>query len=300
MKHAVLTKSALAIAGLLTLATYASTAQSAEFAQAEKELRIMSKIFETSLNEQNSQSQFIFGSRTTQATYLAKQGMVFTFTFGRNSFSSAEDWGAFGEGIGQFVGAIASEVGNALSEAQISPSAPVAPRAPRAPRFNYEFDYDQQFEVYQEQIEALEEMRERHHEQRERVRELQREIRTLERQSERESNNSAELEKTKKALQSKVEELNKKMSDYEESMRLYREKRDQKYIENRKTKSKTILTTLCNYGATLRSLKSDEHITLIFNNFDGDKAQIYVFEAGDVERCESPDKLLKQAIGYQL
>jgi len=292
MKTSVLRKSVLTVASLLTFSSLSVLANDDDFSRAQKELKIMSKIFETSLGEQASGPVKVFGSKRPEAMYLAKQGMVFSFNFGRNSFVTADDWEQFGEGIGQFVGVIASEVTNALAEL------PVAPEAPEAPEFA--FEYEDQFQAYQEKMEALEAMREQQREQREQVRELQREIRSLERESEREEEKTDRLESIKKELDEKLARLDKKMADYNESMRKYRETRDKKYHQSAKLKSDIILSTLCDYGATLRSLESGEHFTLIFENYVAGKDQIYVFNSSDVKRCESTDKLLERAISYQL
>ena len=90
------------------------------------------------------------------------------------------------------------------------------------------------------------------------------------------------------------------MSEYKKSMLEYRKKRDQKNTQNAKTKSDTIVSTLCDYGATLRSLKNDEHITLIFENYTDNKDQVYVFDYDEVRSCDSGEKLLKTAVSYQL
>jgi len=85
----------------------------------------------------------VFSSRSgiTQSTYLAKQGMVFTFSFSNSDFGSSEDWQSFGEGVGRLVGTIASEVSEAFAdiESDISES-PRAPRAPRTHGPDSEFD----------------------------------------------------------------------------------------------------------------------------------------------------------------
>lgn len=297
LKKRHLQKTLLTSISALSLFTAASVVQAKEedFSRAQKELRIMSKIFETSLEEVSSQKNRFPTSKSIQSTYLARQGMVFTFNFGRNAFAQS-DWGAFGESVGLMVGAIASEVGNALADV------PIAPEPPEVivPNPDISVDYDEYFQAYQERMEALEELRERHREQREEVRELQREIRSLERQSAREDKRSKELEKVKEKLEVKIDALNSKMDEYKRSMKEYREKRDQKYIENTKVKSDAIISTLCDYGATMRSLKADEHITLIFTNYQDNKDQIYVFNSADIKRCDDANRLARKAISYQL
>lgn len=286
---------ALALTGLCTCLSLNLSAKEHHFERAQKELRIMSKIFETSLTEQDSGKNRLLGSKKTQATYLAKQGMVFTFNFSQNSFASANDWAVFGEGLGNFVGEIASEVGSALGQAMVAPSMPNPPDSP-----DIGFDFEQRLEDYEQQREALELMREKHQHQREEVRELQREIRRMERDRDNESSSNQQLAKTKAALEEKVDVLKDKMDQYKKSMKEYRAKRDKKYIEGAKHKAKTIVSTLCDYGATLRSLKGNEYITLIFKNYSNNNDQVYVFNYNNVRNCSSGEKLLKSSISYHL
>jgi len=283
-------KSVLTVASLLTVLTFGVNAKEQDFSRAQKELKIMSTIFQTSLAEQKSEQRRFLSSRETKATYLAKQGMVFSFNFGRNSFSGAEDWEAFGEGIGDLVGSVASEVGVALGEAFAE--------APEAPELAY--NLERQFEAYGERIEAIEMLKEHNNAQREEVREIQREIREIERNKDRVNSKKDEHKRLKEKLEKKVDVLKDKMSEYKKSMSDYRKKRDEKYTKNSKTKSDTIVSTLCDYGATLRSLKNDEHITLIFENFTDNKDQVYVFDYDDVRSCDKASKLLKSAVSYQL
>lgn len=291
MKTSIIKKSVLTVASVLTFAS--ASVMATDYSRIQKELKIMSTIFETSLNEQSSEKTRIYGSKKTNATYLAKQGMVFTFSFGKNIFSDTNDWEQFGVGIGNLVGTIASEVGTALSDIQLEvPEPPVAPQV-----FS---DYESQFEVYQERMEALESMREKHREQREQVRELQREIRSMERQIHRDDDERQKYDKVKVELEQKLATLNKRMEEYKQSMKKYRDMRDQKYIESTKLKSDVIISTLCDYGSTLRSLNKDEYVTIIFTNYAKDKDQVYVFEYGDINDCTSKEKLLKNAISYQI
>ncbi|TQV89772.1 hypothetical protein [Aliikangiella coralliicola] len=287
-------KALLAIASLATVMGTSIFAKEYNFERAQKEIKIMSKIFETSLSEQTPTKRRYLSSRLqrAEATYLANQGMVFTFSFGRNSFSSADDWAAFGQGIGHFVEGIASEVGAAIAEV------PVAPVAPDFPEFN--IDFEDVYDGYQERREALEVLREKQQEQREHIREIQREIRSLERKKDRERDSGNRVEKLKDELAEKVDTLKQRMSEYNHSMNEYRKKRDEKYTASSKQRSDTIISTLCDYGATLRSLKNNEHVTLVFSNYADNKDQVYVFEYSDVKNCDSKEKLLRKAISYQL
>jgi len=274
-------------------------ANSADYSKAEKELHIMSTIFQTSLNEtskDNRSNPFTRRSNSAEATYLAKQGMVFKFNFGDSHFGTAEDWQAFGEGIGNLVGTIASEVTEALSDLDGNNTrVPAPPAAPFSDQ-----NWDSQVEAYEEYQQAMDLLRDKQRDQRQEVRDLQRSIREIERQARREEKDSKTLEKTKQKLEEKMKVLSEKMESYEKSMKEYREKKKQAAIAKNKEKSELIISTLCDYGTTLKSLKNDEYVTLIFSNFENGKDQVYVFNYKEVKSCSDSKKLAKRAISYQL
>jgi len=287
-------KSALAIGAISILSLSSLSTFATDYSRAKKELRIMNKIFEASLSDSKlSRNRF---SGTSKATYLAKQGMVFTFNFGRNHFGSGEDWQAFGEGIGQLVGSISAEIIESISEIDVD--MPPVPNAPRVPPVGS--DWDENIEAYEVYQEALENMRDEQRDKRREVRELQRSIREIERHARSKEVNTKKLAVAKKKLEQKVKVLAKKMEIYEKSRKEYKEKKRAKHKLNNQKKSDLIVTTLCDYGATLRSLKNGEYVTLIFDNYDNGKDQVYVFNYNHVRSCSDKDKLLKRAISYQL
>jgi len=291
-KSAVTKGLAVALTSLLSLTSLGTHA--VDYSRAEKELRIMSKIFDTSLAEvkQTNNRKHYSGSRKTEAVYLAQQGMVFSFSFSQSGFSG-EDWQAFGEGIGQLVGSISAEI--AQSFADVDFVAPVAPIAPLT-----DGHWEGSIEAYETYQEAMENLRDEQRDKREEVRDIQRSIREIERQARREEIDSKQLDKTKKKLKEKMRILSKKLKQYENIRKEYEEKRKEKYKINNQDKSNLITSTLCDYGATLRSLKNNEHITLIFKRFENGKDQVHVFNYQDVKNCTNKDKLLKKAISYQL
>ena len=292
------------ILGCLALAS--QTALAADYSKAEKELRIMSKIFDTSFNESKGSSSRNYSSRSssrTESTYLAKQGMVFTFKFSGSRFGNSSDWQAFGEGIGNLVGSISAEIAHSFSEIDLENSR--APRAPRSPfpSSNWENsdNWEQNVEAYEEFQQVMENLRDEQRDNREEVRDLQREVRDIERQARRDENHDIkELAKSKEKLEKKMKELNKHVSVYEKKMKEYREEKKQKLTQSNKNKSDLIISTLCDYGSTLRSLENGEHVTLVFSNFKNNKDQIYVFNYKDVKSCSNKDKLIKKAVSYQI
>jgi hypothetical protein len=289
---------------LTSVSAFSADTNSEKYQRVEKELKIMSKIFETSLSEHshgNNRNHFSSSSRKTEATYLAKQGMVFTFKFnqsGFNNFGDSNDWQAFGEGVGHLVGSITSEIASSFANLDIE--TPEIPEMPNIPRPNG--DWEKNMEAYEVYQEAMEHLRDEQRDQREEVRELQRNIREVEREARREKEdvNTKELEKTKSKLKEKMKVLSKKMEQYEKSKMIYQQKKLEKIKAKNKTKSDSILATLCDYGSTLRSLKNNEYITLVFENYANDNNQIHVFSFKDVESCSNKDNLLKKAVSYQL
>ncbi len=296
----------LALVGLSSALACSSLVASAnDFDRAQKELRIMSKIFDTSLADANiSKANSVFPGRSgsTQATYLAKQGMVFTFSFSSSEFGGADDWQAFGEGVGRLVGTIASEVSEAFAEIDSEfNDAPRAPITPRSPRPVDEVDaWEEKMEAYEEYRNAMEELRDQQRESRREIRDMQRTIRELEREAKHNSEESSELNKRRAELEKKMKKLSEEQALYQKTMKEYREKKYQKVREKNNKKANVIISTLCDYGSTLRSLEKNEHVTLIFSNFEDNKDQVYVFDYDDISDCSSKDKLLKNAVAYQL
>ncbi len=284
------------------LACSSMLASAEDYQRAQKELKIMSKIFDTSLSEANiSNKSHIFPGRSgsTKATYLAKQGMVFTFSFARSEFGGADDWQAFGEGVGRLVGTIASEVSEAFAD--IDSELNNTPRAPRAPRPVDDVDaWEDKMEAYEAYRSAMDELREQQRESRREIRDMQRNIRELEREAKHNKEESAELNKQRAELEKKMKKLSEEQAIYQKTMEEYREKKNQKTRERNSKKADLIISTLCDYGSTLRSLGNDEHVTLIFSNYNGDQDQVYVFDYDKVSDCSSKDKLLKNAVAYQL
>ncbi|MBV1908806.1 MAG: hypothetical protein KUG78_05755 [Kangiellaceae bacterium] len=287
---------ALSLVSLLSVTSF--TASASDYQRTQKELRIMSKIFDASLSDAKvGESNQVFSGRpgTTQSTYLAKQGMVFTFSFSNSEFGSSADWQAFGEGVGRLVGTIASEVTEALSEIDTEMNPVSAPHAP-FPGDGWE-EKVEAYEVYQK---AMEDLRDQQREKREEIRDMQRSIRDMERESRHNRDNEDQLSKIKNKLGEKLEQLTKKKETYEKSMKEYRDKRQQKVVDRNNKKSEIIISTLCDYGSTLRSLEKEEHVTLIFSNYQDNQDQIYVFDYRDVKSCESKDKLVGKAVTYRL
>ena len=297
-------KKSLLIGALSGLSLAGFSTYAADYSRIEKELRIMSKIFETSMADAkgNNQNRILSQrSSKTEAIYLAKQGMVFSFKFNSSRFGDLSEWQIFGQGIGHLVGSISQEIGAALSDIDIEhPTPPVMPDGPEIDFDNWGNDWEENMDAYESYREAMEKLKEQNRDHRHEVRDLQRSIRDIERRARDDQNDAKKLAESKKKLEGKVAELSEKMKIYEKSMQDYREKRKEKYRINNQNKSNAIVATLCDYGTTLRSLKNSEHITLIFKDYHDGKDQVHVFSYNDVKNCSSKEKLLKKATSYQL
>ncbi|MCF6194461.1 MAG: hypothetical protein L3J46_09050, partial [Kangiellaceae bacterium] len=287
-----LTKSLL-IGAISGLALAGFSAYAADYSRVEKELRIMSKIFETSMGDaKRSDRRSLFPGRSSgaEAIYLAKQGMVFSFNFSSSRFGGATEWQVFGEGVGHLVGSISRGIGEALSDIDIeAPTSPTPPVLPENMFEDWGNAWEENMEAYEDYHEAMDDLKEQNRTYREQVRSLQRAIRGIERQSRHDQNDTEKLTKNKIELEDKITKLNEKMKVYEKSMQDYREKRKEKYRINNRNKADAIVSTLCDYGATLRSLKNNEYITLIFKNYQDSKNQVHVFSYNDVKDCSSKD-----------
>lgn len=297
-------RKSLLVGALSGLALAGFSAYAADYSRVEKELRIMSKIFETSMGDAKGNNQNrVFSQRSskTEAIYLAKQGMVFSFNFNSSRFGDLSEWQIFGQGIGHLVGSISQEIGQALSDIDIEhPTPPVMPDGPEIDFDNWGNVWEENMEAYESYREAMEELKDQNRGYRDEVRDLQRSIRDIERRTRHDQNDEKKLAESKKKLEGKVAELSEKMKIYEKSMQNYREKRKEKYRISNQNKADAIVSTLCDYGTTLRSLKNSEYITLIFKNYQESKNQVHVFSYNDVKNCSSKDKLLKKATSYQL
>jgi len=275
----------------------------ADLDRKEKELKIMSRIFETSLAEYDEDEGQLPGSNRPQSIYLAKQGMVFSFDFDNQiHFYSRAEWENFGRGIGHLVGNIVNEVGNVLADVEVQSTPAQAPEPPLPPQSfsdDWEREFEEKMKAYERRMEALQAMREQQAEQRQAVRELQREIRDLERQTRTLNSKDDKLETLREKLQEKQRLLKEKLDAYQRQMHEYRKKRDNERRVSAQKKSELIFSTLCDYGSTLRSIEDDEYVTLIFKRFDGKRDQFYVIPAEQVKECRDANRLAEDAVAYR-
>lgn len=308
MKHATNRLTFLTIPPLLGVVALASVTLTAmaqngnDHSQAIRELNIMSNIFEAALEQDEESSGFRFAS-SPDALYLANQGMVFTFNmrnhfnFNGNNFGqwNSEYWQEFGMEMATLGTEIAAEVmanfpdlGPDLQELQDELSTGFGFADP---------------EMLEEQQEIIREMNEAMRDRQEDIQDMQRDIRDAQREI-RNGESAAENEAFIAALQADIDTarqgLEQQRSTYQTYMEEYEQDRQEQMEARTQAFSSRILGTLCDYGATMRSLQADEHITIILEDFTQDADQVYVMSYEDVTSCSSTDALLEQAESYQL
>ena len=61
-----------------------------------------------------------------------------------------------------------------------------------------------------------------------------------------------------------------------------------------------IFSTLCDYGSTLRSLESDDHVSIVLHNYADGLTQVNVFDRSDLTDCTSADTLRQAGVTYLL
>lgn len=278
----------------------------ADYSQALRELNIMSNIFAATMQEENRGGRNFGPTPDPDALYLAGQGMVFTFNVNNPWFRGGVGtyWQDFGESMAQLAQELTNELSAAFPDAD----------------FDFDFDYDGAIPVppappgvyvgpnpndfLQAQREAIREMSEAMREKQRDIQELQRDLRELQRDLRDPDENVSRIETQMAEVEAEMEQelaaLERQRAAYEQYRAEYEQLRvDQVESYGRELANRAV-SALCDYGATLRSLPANEHVTLIFENFSEDRDQVYVFEYGDVASCTSSDQLMASAVSYQL
>lgn len=273
--------------------------QNSDYSEVIRELDIMSNIFEAALEPRRDNDGFRPVSILDESNYLANQGMVFTFiqpgNRGMMAFIDIDDMpggalAGMGINMAEMAMEISTEVRRAIPSADFDfPGGPFASIAMMGGDF-----------------EGMENMTDAIRDQQEEVRDLQRDMRDLQRQL-RDDNNDrteAEIESSIENLQVEIDaertELETLTSEYQGIMQEFQQERDQQVAARNEEAQSLILSTLCDYGNTLRSLQNDEHVTLVMRNFENNQDQVYVLDYADVTSCSSAEQLLQGAISYQL
>lgn len=271
--------------------------QNTDYSDAIRDLDIMKNIFEAALEPRRDSDNYRPISILDEANYLAEQGMVFNFVQpgGRGMMAFID--------IDDMPGAAFAEMGINMAEMAMEISTEVRRALPNGD-FPFSGSPFASIAMMEEEFEAMEAMNDDLRDQQEEVRDLQRDMRDLQRELRNDDGDNDELEARIEQLQAQIdveiETLETQSSAYQNVMQEYRQEREQEVTARNEAAQSLILSTLCDYGNTLRSLQNDEHVTVVMQNFDGNLDQVYVFDYADVVACDSGEDLLQSAIAYQI
>lgn len=271
----------LGLIALLSLSGTGLASAQETFNQEQRELNIMRSIFEAVLEPDSDARRFLRNAEP-EALYLAGQGMVFTFDLPQARETVLLDRGRTGVLAMGFTAD--SGVSLRRSDADIA-LAPAFAHGQAMPGGS------------EEQVRLREAMQKKQAE----LRELQSEMRDLTRtQRENPGDNTKEMEELQQSLQALSTELQEQRKSYAALVR----EEGKALIEERNTKKREqaslLISTLCEYGKTLGSLASDQHITLVFRDFEDNRDQVYVFPQEAIAECNNAESLQQSAVSYQL
>lgn len=311
MKKPILTLCSLGVLAATGLTLQGLAAQQDDIERAAREMNIMSHIFQTSLQEEgDNNARFVFRQQP-EARYLAGQGMVFTFNLagmrnvlGRNAYNN-QGWEEFGAAMGKMAEDVMAQITTSFPDMDFD--------------FDYDYDFDSNnpvvitapqmapmspvfIDMGSSQREVINQMNEAMREQQQEIQEIQRSIREVQRSLRRENGSTIDLENQLKeleaSLQPEVAALEDQQKAYTDFMEEFQNQaRAQQETLNTQTTGR-IIQALCEYGSTLKSLKSDEHITLVFENYNDEQDQIHVFPFEAVSECTTVEKLQQVAVSY--
>lgn len=297
MKKSSLAFGAIGVVLATALATQTTVAQNEELERRARELGIMSHIFLTSLNDGGQQGRGTMYQQP-KARYLAGQGAVFSFNLagmrsfmGRNGFNTG-DWEQFGLAMSRIGQEVAAQVVASF------------------PDLDLDFDFDPDTiplapgrGMSVAERGQIEQMNEAMREQQRKVQDAQRQIRDLQREQQRGSEAdmqefASRLQAVENALQSQVAALTQQQQAYRDYMEQYQQQARAQEASANELMMGHILQALCDYGSTMKSLPANEHVTLVFENYQDDKEQIHVFTFKAVSDCTSVDALKRAAVSY--
>ncbi len=282
----------LALIGMVSLPSPVLLAEQIDISDAKKDLKVMSRIIETSL--ESNQERSVARARI-EGTYLAKQGYLFSIQLngiGAIGLPGIASWDS-----GRLELDIPAIITEALTEVDYS-MANIAP----------EIDAD-----FGEMVEPIiagtnsfykdKEVSSKLKQLRDRQREVRRDIYQLRRDIRRE-----QIESKRKELNQELDLLQDKLNTYDNEYQQTLESYKQKKISARVTSSKqaldAIFTSFCDYGQSMKALKSDEKVTIMVKGAIGNEGErqtnVYVLEQADVTKCRDPLKLKQSAVSYVL
>lgn len=275
-----------------------------------KELEIMTSILQTAMKQSNNRKGIRF--RSIDATYLASQGVVFNVRTSNGGWAFAMDLSGM--------------------TTVVPPAPPLEPLTvfSGGNGIRIELD-DHELQMITEDAlrvaqDALRESSEQLRELRSRERELaweQREYERRRRDIEFERRNAdsdyrKELDKELKELDQELKSLEtkkKEVDEYADQLEQEQQQQAQKREQAMEQEYKRFLADfeaevgdiLCSYGAGLKALPEDEHVTFLLSDFGsvshkGNQDRVYVFSLKDIRACVvdkiDAEKLLGNAKSY--
>jgi hypothetical protein len=282
----------LALIGAVSLPCQALMAEQIDITDAKKDLKVMSRIIETSL--ESSSDRTIVRARI-EGTYLAKQGYLFSVQL--NGLGAIGVPGIASWDSGRLELDIPAIITEALTEVDYS-MANIAP------------DIDADFGELVEPIIAgtnsfykdkevsskLKKLRDMQRQARRDIYQLRRDIRR-----EQEEVKRKDLNQELDMLQ---EQLNKYDNEYQQTLESYKQKKISSRVASSNKAVDAIFTSFCDYGQSMKALKVNEKVTIMIKGAIGDKGKrqtnVYVLEQEDVTECRDPLKLKSSAVNYVL
>lgn len=302
---------ALILSSLLG-ATLSSNVFAQDLTELDRQLNIMSGVINTALKQDIGKSGLRY--RGITATYLAKQGVVFTLNTSHK------------------VRVFDFDLGGLISSVSM-PSAPSASESyttivtDEDMEFVVERDWEEAAEHIVHRVERImSETNEKLRDFRSDQREIEWEIREIERRNrdlefELRSSDKERMKEVKEEIKELAEER-ERLENREAELKQYATelaKEKQQELDKQKAAKeeayKTFLAnfegsigdTLCSFGAGLRELPNDEHITFILKDFSHNDQgnasdRVYIFSKKSVKRCVtediSPSEMLANAKVY--
>lgn len=298
------------------VSSYQAHAADIDFAQMAKQLNIMEKIIQSSVNTTGHRNEDRISG--IESTYLSGQGILFSI----RSTGGRGQWGSYNFNL---------------------PAAPVPPVPPvlisdatieqieRASGINPEINVEETIahametaaQSYEQALESLSEHRDSYRDLRDEqrdiayeLRDIEREVRDIEYQMKRATKEEQKsikaslvaLEKKKEKLQSGQKALIKRASDYKKQQEIQYAQLEEQRKSYYDKLSVSMAETLCLYGNALKQLPKGERVTLILNA-GGDKVdrrfkdKIHVFNKRDINGCATDEitsaQLLEKSHTYQ-
>lgn len=312
-----------AVTAVIGLATAYAAQDNSDIDRKVRELRIMDNIFEAALEEGSERSSRMRRMGPLESMYLADQGMVFRFrmvNFGPGNFSRR----GYNTLSLDYIESMLERTKASLERVQSSfpdldfdfdydfdfdndnnreffirrGAAPATPASPAASVFFFTDDRGPEREAMRDMEESMRDTQEE-------VRDMQRSIRDLERQIRNDDDTDVaaarqEIEQIETRMDEEMAQLDEQQQAYETflaDLENVRREQQQGLVDEA---SGQIISTLCDYGATLRSLENNEHVTVILEDAMEDTDQVYVFSMGDISDCRDADGLKSKSVAYQM